>query len=168
MRKIYLVRHAKSSWDNPYLEDFDRPLNKRGKSAAPEMGRRLVEKGIMPDLIISSPALRAAKTAKKICKEIGYDPERIRFYESLYHAGKSTIIQLIKSLDHQVESLMIFGHNPGFNDFASFFIPEFDENIPTCGVFAINFRISSWSEIEPAQAKLEFFDYPKRKVSQEL
>ncbi len=161
MKTLYLVRHAKSSWDYPHLADIDRPLNGRGKKNAPEMGRRLREKGILPNQLISSPAKRAYKTAKEIAKQLGYPEHKIRIDHDIYHAGQSSLLEVVRSQTDEVESLMLFGHNPGFTHFANALANESIANVPTAGIVAIRFD-QGWDGIDYGDGELIFFDYPKR------
>jgi phosphohistidine phosphatase len=163
MKTIILVRHAKSSWKDPTLEDFDRPLNKRGKKNAPFMGAKLKERGILPDLMVSSPAKRARKTAMTIAKAVGYPKKKIRFDGNLYHAGAQSLFKLVKRLKDKHQSVMLFGHNPGFNDFADLLLKHNTVlNIPTTGVYCINFEVDRWDAISAGSGKAAFFDFPKR------
>ncbi|MEM7108960.1 MAG: histidine phosphatase family protein [Bacteroidota bacterium] len=164
MKTVYLVRHAKSSWDYPELTDHDRPLNKRGKRDAPEMGRRLKEKGILPDLMISSTALRAMTTCEIIAGAIGYPNDKIIGDRNVFHAGTQKLLQIIKNVTDSSRSLMLFGHNPGFTDFANRLANTDIWNIPTCGVFACEFDLSHWHEVEFQSGNLLFYDYPKKKI----
>jgi len=159
---LYLVRHAKSSWDNPDLSDFERPLNSRGKRDAPKMGKRLKERQIKPDLIICSPAKRAKKTATKISKQINYDQDDIIYDSGLYHADPDTILEIVQQQPGEIESLMIFGHNPGFTEFANSISGMQIDNIPTAGLFVASFTVSQWSEIRFGTGNFELFDYPKK------
>ena len=109
---LYLVRHAKSSWSDRSLSDRDRPLNKRGRRSAPDMGRRLAAQDHLPELIISSPARRAFSTARKIARELGYDRSEIMKDESLYFSGTGAMLDLLESLDDSYQRVMIVGHNP--------------------------------------------------------
>ncbi|MTI40953.1 SixA phosphatase family protein [Fulvivirga lutimaris] len=162
MKTLYLVRHAKSSWDYPDLSDFDRPLSARGERDAPKMGQRLADKSILPGLIFSSPANRAFTTAQVIAKGIGYPLNKIRTQQSIYHASEGTLLKVVQNAECDVKSLMLFGHNPGFTDFACSLSNEDIYNIPTCGIVAIKLDISSWSEVNFGLGQLEFFDYPKK------
>lgn len=163
MRTLYIVRHAKSSWDFPHLSDHDRPLNNRGKKNAPEMGQRLKKRGIKPDLLISSTAKRAHKTAQKIAEEIGYPEEDIILTRQLYHAGISEIAEVISFDNDPFPTLLIFGHNPGFTSFANWLTGESIENIPTAGIVAAELDIKSWKNMRQGSGKMLFFDYPKKK-----
>lgn len=162
MKTLYLVRHAKSSWDYPHLDDIDRPLNNRGKKDAPEMGRRLKMRGIFPDLMISSPAERAYKTCKKIAKMLDYPKGEIEIDEDVYHASEDGLLEVVRSCDDIWKSVMLFGHNPGFTDFANSLSNENIENIPTSGVFACKFDTDSWEEVDFGSGRMLFFDYPKK------
>ncbi|MGI9541890.1 MAG: SixA phosphatase family protein [Cyclobacteriaceae bacterium] len=162
MKTLYLVRHAKSSWDFPHLSDFNRPLNKRGKKNAPEMGKRMAMKNISPDLLLASPAKRAFSTAKSVAKELNYAVEMIQTDESIYHAGVGDLLFAIQKVSDQYQSLMLFGHNPGFTDLANDLTGELIANVPTAGVVAIEFQADQWSAVNLGQGKMLFFDYPKR------
>jgi phosphohistidine phosphatase len=162
MKRLFLVRHAKSSWDDSSLDDIDRPLNSRGQKNAPEMGLRLRKQGIIPDLLISSPAKRALTTAKKISEEIGYPKKNIQIDDRLYHGSSSSMISIIQSLKKKINSVMLFGHNPGFTDFANSLCGINIYNIPTAGIVAIDFSTDSWSEVDYNTGELVFFDYPKK------
>ena len=160
MKKLYIIRHAKSSWKDMQLEDFDRPLNKRGKLNAPLMGTVLNKQNIKPNIILSSPALRAKITAQIVAKKVGYSKE-ILFMKEIYEASSSMLDKVLKSIDKKHDIVFIFGHNPGFNDLAYRYV-GFDENIPTCGVVEIAFDCKRWSEIDSLNAELISFDYPKK------
>ena len=163
MKTIILVRHAKSSWKNASLDDFDRPLNKRGKMNAPFMGEKLQERQIMPDLILSSPAKRASKTAIAVAKAIGYPKKKIIFDEKIYHASAWYLFEMVRDLDDDCKTIMLFGHNPGFNDFADLLLnknPVY--NIVTTGVYCIKFNADQWKNVREGQGESVFYDYPKR------
>lgn len=162
MKTLYIVRHAKSSWDHPKLGDIDRPLNNRGKKNAPEMGRRLAKRQIKPGMIMASPAKRARATAKMIAPELGIPSAAVQYNDLLYHGSISDILQAIRNTDDSMEDLMIFGHNPGFTTLANFLTGADIDNIPTCGIVAINFPIEYWNEVEKVKGTLLFFDYPKK------
>lgn len=163
MKTIILVRHAKSSWKDSSLSDFVRPLNKRGKRNAPFMGQKLKERHIMPDLILSSPAKRARKTAIAIAKALDYPKKKIKFKGKMYHASERYLVEVVKNLDDQIETVMLFGHNPSFNDFANMLLKKYRiDNIPTTGVCCIRFDCNRWRNVRDGQGKIVFFDYPKR------
>ncbi len=152
---LYIARHAKSSWDDMSLSDFERTLNARGKRDAPFMANHLREKSITPDLILSSPAKRAKKTARHYHEALGGE---LRFDESIYEASTMTLYTLIKEAFQSVESVMIVGHNPGFTALNDMFSDKSIYNIPTSGVVAITFD----GEVAPQKGKQLFFEYPKK------
>jgi len=162
VKTLYLIRHAKSSWSNPVLTDFDRGLNKRGKRNAPFMGKRLADHGVLPDLILSSPAKRAKKTANKIAKEIGYPKGRIVFKKTLYHASVSNLLRLVTSVEDSIDSLFVIGHNWGITEFAEMLTRKELGNIPTSGIAAITFPFDLWQHISWGDGELLFFDFPKK------
>ena len=160
MKQLYIIRHAKSSWKNLTLDDFDRGLNKRGKKDAPFMGHKLKQKNTLPDIIISSPAKRAKTTAQIIAKEIGFSKD-IEFNHNIYEANINTLHKIITSIDDKNNIVFLFGHNPYLNELVENYI-NFYDNIPTCGVVKIEFDSKSWKDINSSNAKFILFDYPKR------
>ncbi len=162
MKRLYLLRHAKSSWKDPELADYDRPLNKRGKRDAPFMGQRLKKQGVRPDIILSSPAKRARKTARSIAQEIDYPPKQIRWLESLYAAGSESMLRIVMDCDDDCNQVLLVGHNPGLTDLAERLTGTLVDNIPTAGVMAVDFDIDSWAEVKEGAGAVVFFDYPKK------
>jgi phosphohistidine phosphatase len=161
MKTLILHRHAKSSWDHPNLIDFERPLNNRGKHDAPEMGKRLLDKSEKVELFVSSPAVRAISTARLVAKELGYPVGKITEERNIYMAGVRTLLNVVNNLDDQINSVMLFGHNPGFTEFAEYLTDEYLGNIPTCGQVKITFSISTWKMVSQGTGKMEWFDFPK-------
>ncbi|WNL28919.1 SixA phosphatase family protein [Aliarcobacter cryaerophilus] len=161
MKELILIRHAKSSWSNPLLEDFERPLNKRGAKNAPFMAKVLKQKEVNPDLIISSPSKRTKDTLDFFIKEFDYKGEII-FEESIYEAPYINILKVIKNIDDKHKTIFLFGHNPGFNDLVAFLLGRFEDNIPTCGVLKLNFDTNYWKNISKDNSKLIFFNFPKK------
>jgi phosphohistidine phosphatase len=162
MKKLFVVRHAKSSWNHPELDDFDRQLNKRGKRNAPEMGERLLRRGVMPDIMITSPAKRAAATARRIADSIGYPRERIKKDSELYHGSASDTINVLKIQDNKFDAIMIFGHNPGLTDLVNELSDASIYNVPTCGIVEIDFDVRSWADVGNRTGNLVLFDFPKK------
>jgi phosphohistidine phosphatase len=163
VKTLFLNRHAKSSWDSDAGSDFERPLNKRGKTDAPLMGKYLSkERRIAPEIIISSPAKRAIKTAEIIAKEIGYPVKNIVANKNIYEAGPSSILEIIQKINDCYHSAMLFGHNPGFTSLASYLSNVNIGNMPTCGICRIDFNVDSWRKVEIESGTLVFFDYPKK------
>ena len=160
-KTIYLIRHAKSSWDHPGLDDIDRPLNNRGKKNAPEMGSRLKVQQILPDLLISSPAKRAYKTALAIAEEIGYSKEDVVIDGDLYHAGEQKLFDIIRRQNEECQSIMLFFHNPGITWFYNQLCNYYIANIPTAGVVSIGIS-TPWNEVTADSGDFIFFDYPKK------
>jgi len=159
-KKLYIIRHAKSSWNDMSLSDFDRPLNKRGKANAPLMGTRLKNKGVIPDIIISSPARRAMATAKIIAKKVKYTNEII-LNKDIYELDSDRLHKILTKLDDENTIAFLFGHNPDLNMLAEYYV-DFDDNIVTCGVVEIEFDCKRWKDISPKNGKLISFDYPKK------
>jgi phosphohistidine phosphatase len=165
MKTLYVVRHAKSSWQDVNISDFDRPLNDRGKRDAPRMAKRLKEKEIHPDLMLSSPAKRALSTCKVIAETLGYAQEKIKTDRSLYHASEDSILDVVRNVKAKHDVLMIFGHNPGLTDFVNQLSGEdtIIDNIPTCGIVCFTFKVDSWNEVDFGKGDFVFFDFPKSK-----
>jgi len=156
---LLLVRHAKSSWSNTSLTDFDRPLNKRGVSNAPLMGQRIREYGLHLDAIITSTAERAQETSKLIAKEMAYEIEDIDLESDLYHASREVFINILSK--QQNRNIAMVGHNPGIQDFSYWLSSEPTVNFPTCGVIHISFSLNNWTEISKNSGKAMRFEYPK-------
>jgi phosphohistidine phosphatase len=162
MKTLLLVRHAKSSWDNASLSDFERPLNERGKEDAPLMAQRLKEKKIKINAFVSSPAKRAKKTAKIFMKEYGKDTEELVLIPSLYEASIKDFYTAIEQMDDKYDSVALFSHNPGISDFVNSLetFPVYD--MPTCAIYALEIDTKSWEHFKEANKKFLFFDYPKK------
>ena len=163
MKTVILVRHAKSSWKDSSLKDLDRPLNKRGKRDAPFMGKKLKERQVMPDLILSSPAKRAKKTAAAVAEEIGYPKKKIRYDDKMYHSGARALLEIVRNQDDGHGTIMLFGHNPDLGDLAEMLLkrdPVY--TIPTTGVYCIRLAVPSWKNVREGKGETVFFDYPKR------
>ncbi len=162
MKTLTILRHAKSSWRNSGLSDHDRPLNKRGERDVPIMATRILQAGIRPSLILTSPAIRAWTTAKVIAAKISYPIEFLQRDERLYHAGVRRIIDILAEQDIGFNSIMIVGHNPGFTDFANYLVPGLTHNIPTCGVVSVTVDSDDWNLKANKDAELVTYDYPKK------
>ncbi|MBL8200684.1 MAG: histidine phosphatase family protein [Chromatiales bacterium] len=161
-RQLTLLRHAKSSWDDAGVKDRDRPLNERGERDAPLMGRRLRDRGARPTLILTSPAVRARRTAQIIAREIGYPQEFLQREEELYLASPEEIIAVIARQDSSYRDLIVCGHNPGLTELANRLTGAGIDNVPTTGVVVIGLDLPSWAGLEGAEGELLLFDYPRR------
>ncbi|MEQ9290278.1 MAG: histidine phosphatase family protein [Cyclobacteriaceae bacterium] len=161
MKKLYLVRHAKSSWDYPQLSDRERPLNKRGKRDAPKMAAFISEIIPCPELLLSSDAVRAHRTAIAFAEAFGMTENDILKDEILYHASAPAWEQVVSSLSDGVGSAMLFGHNPGLTNFVNQIANMDIYNIPTCGVAGLSFRTDSWLKVSGGNCKLDFYHFPK-------
>jgi len=162
MKELILIRHAKSCWNDYNIRDIERPLNKRGHRDAPFMGELLFKKQIIPDVVFSSPAVRADTTAKIIAEKIKYPTEKIIKKSEIYEASLNSLLNLISSFSNEDNSVMMFGHNPGFSLLSNYFCNSFNNNMPTCSIVQLNFEIKSWQEISTNNGILVSFEYPKK------
>ena len=161
MRTLFLIRHAKSSWDHPGLRDFDRPLNERGLHEAPLMAQILVQEGLRPDLLVSSPAKRAWTTAQVFATAFEVREEAVRRALDIYEADPLDIIRLISALPDHASTVFMFGHNPTFTDVANIFAEKHIENVPTCGIVRIESEVDSWGAFDESNATVRKHYFPK-------
>lgn len=161
MKTLYVVRHAKSSWENPRLSDHDRPLMKKGVVKTKRITKFLKQHIKCPDLFLSSTALRAKKTAELIAKEFNYPIDKIALNEALYHADSEDVFDELYGISNKINSLMIFGHNPGLTYFVNQFLRPAIDNLPTSGVVNIEFITDKWEEINQAKFHVNFVVFPK-------
>ena len=162
MKRLTLVRHAKSDWSLPGQQDWDRALNRRGQQDAPEMARRLRSRRLKPDLILASPAVRALTTASNMARELKVSPAHIAQDERLYLADPEAIRAVIRELGGDAHHLMVFGHNPGITECANALSAgEHIDNMPTCAVFTACFALQNWSGLEWGTGEQADFDYPR-------
>lgn len=162
MKTIYLIRHAKSSWKDETLADFERPLNGRGKRDVAFMGKRLKMFDVNPDVIYTSPAKRAMKTAKELVKEMECDKKKIKSIETLYESSYEQYLELIHATDNNFNSLFIIAHNPTITEVGERLSGAILSNIPTCAIVCISFDVESFKEITEESGHILFFDYPKK------
>ncbi len=162
MKQLYLIRHAKSSWSQPDLTDFDRPLNKRGKKNAPFMAGRLSARGIFPQRIVSSPARRAKKTAIYIAEGTGFKKEDITYDKGLYLAELSYFINVIEYHLRDVDILFAVGHNSTITELAEYLTGDRFFNVPTCGVVGVEYGGKGGFKKTPGGGSLLIFDFPKK------
>ncbi len=164
MKYLYLVRHAKSSWDHTGLSDRERPLSRRGLRDAPAMGQRFADRGESVDLVLTSPAKRAQATAELVCQKCSYPVDHIIVDDDLYFLGSGTIEAVIRAQDDEVSRLMLVFHNPDITYFANAVGDSGDTyvaNVPTCGLIKTVCDVGSWGDWTHARARCEYFDYPK-------
>jgi phosphohistidine phosphatase len=162
VKRLYLIRHAKSSWAEPGLRDFDRPLNDRGKLDAPFMGKKLAKDGILPDLILASPAKRTRKTAQRIAEAVGYPQTDILYDQAIYEAEVPSLLQVLASVPDDINELFLVGHNYAITDLAEYLTGQPIGNIPTCGIVLVEFHNESWRELQAGSGRMLFFDFPKK------
>lgn len=160
MRTLFLIRHAKSSRDDPSLPDKDRPLDDRGKRDAPKMGKRLAKRDVKPDLILSSPARRALKTAEIIARKLDYKIKDIIVDDRLYACAAVDLLNVIHELDDKLKRVMLFGHNPELTELAHRLSREIT-HMPTCAVAEFRFNVKSWSDIGKATLVRAALEGPK-------
>ena len=167
MKTLYLLRHAKSSWDDPELRDFERPLSERGIRDIPVMAGRFAERGGKPGSIVSSPAVRTKTTARLMAENLGFPEDEIISNPELYFAGTGMFIKACKMMDESASTAMLVGHNPAITEFANAMFgddsPEID-NIPTCGLVELELPIEHWSDVTLGSARLVDFDFPKKGI----
>ncbi|WP_192351034.1 histidine phosphatase family protein [Algoriphagus sp. Y33] len=161
MKKIILVRHGKSAWNNSNLSDHDRPLAVRGLNDVPKIGSRLREKEIFPDLILSSTATRASQTAEILAKVLAVPKSNVVYDTNLYHASYSVLLKCIQKQDDSHELIFLVGHNPGMNDFIAYFGGNLD-NLPTSGQYGLLLHTDHWKNLRPENSTFWFVDYPKK------
>lgn len=162
MKRLILIRHAKSSWDYPMLADFDRPLNPRGRRDAPIMALRLQGMLTQPFRIIASPAMRALTTAQLFAETFEIAEAQIQIEPRIYDATPGTLLHLINTLDDRNDQVLMFGHNPGFTDIAQLLVEELPFiELPTCGVVMLGFGVPNWQDIVPGAGAVLAFRYPK-------
>lgn len=161
-KKLLLMRHAKSSWDNRELRDFDRPLNKRGERDAPKMGRYLKDLNFVPDQIFSSPAIRAKMTTLFVIQEINFPKSAVTWNENLYYDGPEAYFNAIKNADDQSEMVMTVGHNPMTEDVISELSGHTAEKaIKTATIACFEFKTDSWKHIRYGADALKWIIGPK-------
>lgn len=161
MKQLTIVRHAKSSWELPELDDFYRTLNDRGVRNAFTMAEALKEQGLYPDLILTSPAVRAINTAIIIARKLDFPQQRIESNDRIYEASTEHLLQVLASVDDRIGHVMLFGHNPSLTNLINRLQPERLDNLPTCGVFVIQMAMESWSNIRDAKGEKVFSLFPK-------
>ena len=161
-KTLLVIRHAKSSWDIGTLNDFERPLNERGKKDVPLMAKKLIDKKILIDAFVSSPAKRAKKTAELFCEAFGKKEEAVLYVSMLYQAVADDFYEVVEQLDDSFNTVAIFSHNPGITEFVNTLTDAVRiDNMPTCSVYAIQVQTSKWADFKKAKKEFLFFDFPK-------
>ena len=161
MKKLYIIRHAKSSWEDGSLKDQDRPLNKRGQRDAPIMAEHFLGEEERVHMLVSSPAVRALSTCKIFAKALKYPTNAITIANEIYGASVDQMMQLINSWNDEWDTVCIFGHNPTFTYLAERLCNINIGNLPTCGIVGIEFESNQWQAVSLGNGTQIFYDYPK-------
>jgi phosphohistidine phosphatase len=161
LKTLFLIRHAKSSWDHPELSDQQRPLTRRGRRDARRLGKRLAKRDRKPGLMLSSPALRTLQTAQLIAGKLGYGHRRIVVDARLYACGVSDLLRVIHQLDDRRKRVMLFGHNPELTALARRFSDDI-HHLPTCAAARFKFDVRSWTRVAKATLVTAALDVPQR------
>ena len=161
MKTLYLLRHAKSSWSFDELSDQERPLNDRGRDDAPLMGQALAKRRICPDVIVSSPAVRAMSTAVLVAREMQYPHDKIVVESGIYGADVDDFLTIIKDLPASAGSALVVGHNPTITETANALSPSSLNEMPTAAVVCLRFECEQWTEVSKVNAEFYFYDYPR-------
>lgn len=164
MKTLILIRHGKSSWAYPDLEDFYRPLKPRGINDAFAIGEELQKQDIFPDLILSSPAIRAMNTAIIIARKLDFPIQRIRANESIYEVSVHELQRIISNVEENVDTLMLFGHNPSFTNLVNRLQDSPLDNLPTCGTISIDLEVDSWADVSHAMGSVTLKLFPRELV----
>jgi len=168
VKTVLLLRHAKSSWDRPLLDDFQRPLAPRGRKAAPRVGRYLGRAGLIPDRVLCSGAARAVETWELVSEALGADVP-VEFQDEIYHASPRTLLEILRTLPGTVDSVLLIGHNPTFESLAHRLagsgeeaaLDAMDSKFPTAALAILDFRVRRWEELEERGGFLREFVRPK-------
>jgi len=161
VKQLILFRHAKSSWDDD-VADVERTLAARGERDAPRMGKRLEARHTRPELIITSHAARAQRTAELVAKALGIKRKELKIERRLYLASPDDILGVVAAQDDSLSCVLVVGHNPGLTELVNRLLPDFAlDNLPTSGVVAIDLAAKRWRDAPTAGAKLAYYDYPK-------
>jgi phosphohistidine phosphatase len=160
MKTVYIVRHAKSSWEFPQLEDHERPVIPKGIRRTERVIEFLRERNIKVDLLYASHAVRSAETARMLAPAVGVEPDQIITEPEIYHGGTSALTPLIYGLPDGADSVMIVGHNPAVTDFANEYTHEYLDWLPTSAVVALRFDTNDWSKIDEAKVTTDFIITP--------
>jgi phosphohistidine phosphatase len=157
MKKLFLIRHAKSDWTNPELIDIERYLNERGYNNANMMAARL---NLTPDLIITSPAIRAISTALIFARHLKYNVNKICIKQELYESSVRDYLNVISAIDNTYNTVLIFAHNPTISDITQHLTQTLPTELPTCAIAGISFDVTDWKKAK--MGNLFILDYPKK------
>lgn len=161
MKTLVLIRHAKSSWKGEGLTDFERPLNERGQRDAPEMASRLKARGLKIDGFVSSPAIRAKKTAKLFMEILDGNDTELTLIPELYDASLLSFKKVVENISDTLDTVALFAHNPAITDYVNSLGTTPVDDMPTCAVYAVKINGESWIDIQVVEKEFLFFDYPK-------
>lgn len=164
MKTLYLMRHAKSSWDDLNLSDFERPLNARGNRDAPVMAERMAAKSPQPQLVYASTAERVRQTILQVARAMAYPEADIVWKREIYEGGVEVVMGLLESTDDSIETVMVAGHNPTMSWCVSHWSNGFGHHFPTAGIACLRVQADSWADVAASPGELVEFDYPKKDV----
>lgn len=163
MKRLTLVRHARADFKTARLADFERPLDRRGIAEIANMSERLLSQELIPDVIWTSPALRAVQTAESIARTLGISMRRLHREDRLYLAPSDEILAVVHAVGPQAAHAMIVAHNPGLTEFARLLAPEaIPGELDTASVTTMVFDVTSWARVRPGEAREVVCDWPKR------
>jgi phosphohistidine phosphatase len=165
MKTLLLLRHAKSSWEDPTLQDFERPLNDRGREAAKRIGRYIKKRRLCPDLVLSSPAVRAKETVKLVLNAAGVKVD-VRYDQRIYEAGPLQLVEVVSQTPADERSVLLVGHNPGMEELLQL-LTGHSERMPTAALAKIKLNIQKWNTLVTAQGSLEWLVKPKELGSED-
>jgi len=161
MKTLFITRHAKSSWNSDATDDFSRPLNKRGLRDAPVMAQRLLQRQLVPQLVVSSTATRALDTTKLMLPILEISEDKLITTDAIYEAPVGALANTIETQSDEFDSLMLVGHNPGVSGLAEFLSRDTRLQMPTCAMACMQLEIDCWQELNRDCASLVWYDYPK-------
>jgi phosphohistidine phosphatase len=160
MKRLSILRHAKSDWGDPSLDDFDRPLNDRGRKAARRMGRELRERGISFDLIIASPAARVRETLDGLTEKLELNAE-LRHDERMYGASEARLLEIVRGIPESAHAPLLVGHNPGLEQLVAALTNGAAHKFPTAAFAQIDLPADRWADVEPGTGKIAALILPK-------
>lgn len=162
MKTLWLIRHAKSSWQLNTLPDFERPLNERGYRDAHEMSQRVLTGMAKPTCILVSPAVRTYTTAIIVLRHLRLSPTLLTLRQQLYESGVEEYLSVLRSIDDTHSHVMLFGHNPVITELVNLLSKNSIENVPTCGILRLRLTVNTWKELGSGRCELISFDFPKK------